>query len=168
METIGGRPTVPLYRFLRQTINGGGRVTETRMDVRVSNARIRDPGTWNGLGSGQGLDATPAPTVNLPMAGLEAGGLAAVLAEAVAAIDGPVTAGPEGHHGVRATVGTHDRVHFPRRVLVHAASLLRSPNCPATPAAFRLVGEAAGVEKLLLAHGEDELTPALRTNKGPV
>ena len=107
--------------------------------------------------------------MNLPMAGLEAGGrLVAHLAEAVAAVDGPVTAGPERHHGVRATIGTNDRVHFPRGVLVRAASLLRAPDGSATPAALGLVGEAAGVEKLLLAHGEDELAPALRTNKDPV
>ena len=105
---------------------------------------------------------------------LEAGGrLGAHPAEAVAAVDGPIAAWPEGHHGLVATLGADYRIHLSRTVLVHTAAatatataLFGATDCPAAPAPFGLVPKPACLEKFLFPYGEDELAATLYADQG--
>jgi len=87
--------------------------------------------------------------------------VAAVVAEALAAVHGSVAARPEGNHGVFAAGGANGRVHFPLRT----AAVSFFPGAPAfgTPAGF--VGEPLFGEKFLLGGGKDEVGSAIATGK---
>ena len=87
-----------------------------------------------------------------------------MFAEAVAAIDGPVSSRTEWNHRVIAAIGANDGIHLPGGVLIHASTLLGPPHGAATATAFGLVGKTTGIKEFLLARGEDELTSALHTD----
>ena len=94
---------------------------------------------------------------------------AAGVAEAVAAIDGAVAAGAEGHHSVNAALGADDGVHLAGgAVVAAAAALLGAPAGAAGLAPLGVVDETAGVEKLLLAHGENKFPAAVHTYQSSV
>ena len=107
----------------------------------------------------------------MDLVNLNGGAFVGHLAEAVAAIYWTVTTGPEWNQGIVAAFGTNDRVHLAGRVLIRAAAatpLLSAADRPAASAALGLVGESAGVEKLLLARGKYKLCAALHAHQGPV
>ncbi len=91
------------------------------------------------------------------------------LAKAVAAVYRPVASWAEGHHGVVAALGTVDREHLSRPILVHACrSLFGTPHCSTATAALRFVPEPSGLEKFLLTRGKYEFPATLHAIKSSV
>ena len=66
------------------------------------------------------------------------------LAEAITAIYVAVTLQTEGHGGVGATLGAHDLIHLPGRILLQpTVTLLGPPERPAAAASFGLIGKTS-------------------------
>jgi hypothetical protein len=88
-------------------------------------------------------------------------------AEAIAAVDRPVTAGLEGDFGVFTTLGAYYREHL-AGVSVAAVIPLGFPGLATFRAAFRLVGVAFGLEEFLVLDAEREIIAAIAAMKGLV
>ena len=84
--------------------------------------------------------------------------------EAVAAVDGPVAAGAEGHGSLGAALAAGYGEGFPLSAAKAAAAAaigLAAPGVAAGLATLGVVGEAAGSIKFLLPHGERKLDAAI-------
>ena len=114
--------------------------------------------------------ASPLLCLPLCRVGLETGGrLCAHLAEAVAAVNGTVTPGPEWHHCIVPALGAVDGIHLSGAVLIHACRpLLRAAHCPTAAAAFGFVTEPPGLEKFLFARSKNKFSATLDAIKSPV
>ena len=66
------------------------------------------------------------------------------LGETIIAIEGAVTLRTEGHRGVGATLGAHDLIDLPGRVLVQPTiTFLGPPDRPAAAASLGLIGKTS-------------------------
>lgn len=88
--------------------------------------------------------------------------------ETVAAVNRAVAAGAERYHGIHATLGTDDGVHFPRGALVPARALFGSASRAAGLATLGIVYKSARCKELLLSHGKDKLRPAIHTYQSSI
>ena len=90
-------------------------------------------------------------------------------AEAIATVDGLLTIGSEGNHGVPTTLSTNCWMHLSGcSVGVSGTSLLALPSTPALGTPPRLVGITSGSKEFLLASGKGEFVPALHAGQGLV
>src|SRR5207253_4315429 len=100
-----------------------------------------------------------------------------LLAEAVATVNGPVAAGPEGHLRVLAALRANGIVHLAWAAAVAAATaavaaaaavVTGAAGLPAVRAALRLVGVSLFAMVLLVVRAERERCATVHTRKGPV
>ncbi len=88
--------------------------------------------------------------------------LASHCAEAIAAIHGPVAPGDERNHGVGATLGADDGMHFPGCAGV--AALLIFARSTTVRAALGLVGVPSRRKELLLSSREGKRRTTLHAD----
>ena len=92
-----------------------------------------------------------------------------LLGEAIAAVDGPILAGPEGDLARGAAACTNRVVHLAGAAVAAASSMATAiaPGLPAGRAALGVFVATTGVE-LLVVHAEGELGAALGTGEGTI
>ena len=90
------------------------------------------------------------------------------VAETVAAVNRPIAAGAERYHGIHATLGADDGVHFPGGTLVPTRALFGAASRAAGLTPLGIVDKSAGGKELLLSHREDKLCPAVHAYQSSI
>ena len=118
---------------------------------------------WAGVNGGLSVQ----PAMNTARAVLPAWARWLLLGETIAAVDGPILAGPEGDLARGAAVGTNRVVHLAGATVAASSSIAAAPGLAAGRAALGVLVAATGVE-LLVVLAEGELGAALGTGEGTV